>query len=585
MRSSQVAPEAVAQTQQPETAWDCGDVLNRVSGPFVYLDLTLCHGEALGQMLARTLGPGAAVSYHPGEDRTLLGYYRPEVIELALRTRRPAEQSGRLFVAGPFSAGLRRALPPSRLFTAMLRNPIDRILEGYVQGGISLAEVAAAAQPGWKYEASLHDHLTRSLAGDATLDPSDAAASIDLAPIDARDFARILADVSQSFVLLGVAERRDESLVALVRQLGLPLAAAIGPWLSRPLPVSHQAGLEGEGLQSLRALNHWDLQLYALAQARLDALIAEDASGFARDLALLAELATAYGNGATPEALAAMELEARPPAAPRLSYPPLAAEAPAVQPGSPAALRGAYLDLIEDTLINRIYGDRSTAAWAGATFNHHLRDIGADWPSQAHSMVGRRRMNNIRRLCEKVVQEGVPGDFIETGVWRGGVTIMMRAVLNAYGDTGRTVYVADSFEGVPPPNPEQYPADAGDVHFTAEQLAISQAVVAENFRRYGLLDTQVRFLPGWFKDSLPGAPIERLAILRLDGDLYESTMDALDALYGKLSPGGFVVVDDFGAVPACRAAIEEFRATHGITAELTAIDWGGVYWRKQGLAA
>ena len=84
--------------------------------------------------------------------------------------------------------------------------------------------------------------------------------------------------------------------------------------------------------------------------------------------------------------------------------------------------------------------------------------------------------------------------------------------------------------------------------------------VKENFQRYGLLDEQVRFVKGWFRDTLPHVPIERLAVLRLDGDLYESTIQALDGLYHKLSPGGFVIVDDYGNVPACRQAVNDFRA-------------------------
>ena len=75
-------------------------------------------------------------------------------------------------------------------------------------------------------------------------------------------------------------------------------------------------------------------------------------------------------------------------------------------------------------------------------------------------------------------------------------------------------------------------------------------------------------------------PIEQLAILRLDGDLYESTMDALVPLYEKVSPGGFVIVDDYGAWEPCRKAVDDFRAQHGITDEIVEVDWTGVYWRS-----
>ena len=111
-------------------------------------------------------------------------------------------------------------------------------------------------------------------------------------------------------------------------------------------------------------------------------------------------------------------------------------------------------------------------------------------------------------------------------------------------------------------------------------LAVPLSEVQELFVRYGLLDDQVKFLKGWFKDTLAGSPIEQLAILRLDGDLYESTWDALAPLYDKVAQGGFIIVDDFHSCPPCKRAIVEFRARFGIDEELFEIDSQSVYWRK-----
>jgi O-methyltransferase len=193
-------------------------------------------------------------------------------------------------------------------------------------------------------------------------------------------------------------------------------------------------------------------------------------------------------------------------------------------------------------------------------------------------------MTNLREIAEIVLQNDIPGDFIETGVWRGGACIMMRAALNAYGDTQRRVWVADSFCGLPAPTPE-IAADFNDQHYTFTELFVSSDQVRANFERYGLLDGQVRFLEGWFSETLHTAPIERLAILRLDGDMYESTMDALGALYDKVSAGGFIIVDDFGAVAGCQKAILEFRQRRGITDPLYDIDGFGAYWRKTSAAS
>ena len=205
---------------------------------------------------------------------------------------------------------------------------------------------------------------------------------------------------------------------------------------------------------------------------------------------------------------------------------------------------------------------------------------GRIWPVIAHTMIGLKRLDNLEFCIEEVIAKAVPGDLIETGVWRGGATIFMRAVLKAYGVTDRYVWVADSFEGLPPPDEGNYPPDAGDRLHEARELAISLERVKANFDKYGLLDDQVRFLKGWFRDTLPVAPIQRLAVLRLDGDMYQSTMDALVNLYPKLSRGGFVIVDDYGAIPACRQAVNDYRSADGITEEIRSIDWTGIFWQK-----
>ena len=131
-------------------------------------------------------------------------------------------------------------------------------------------------------------------------------------------------------------------------------------------------------------------------------------------------------------------------------------------------------------------------------------------------MVGRARLENVEECVSTVLADGVPGDLVECGVWRGGVTILMRGMLAAYGITDRTVWVADSFEGLPPPESPQDKLDLSQE--LCPELAVTRERVSASFERFGLLDDQVRFLPGWFKDTLPRAPIERMAVLRLDGD-------------------------------------------------------------------
>jgi hypothetical protein len=241
-----------------------------------------------------------------------------------------------------------------------------------------------------------------------------------------------------------------------------------------------------------------------------------------------------------------------------------------------------YLELIKGCLTRVLFNEPTTfdpARQAEVAFDPVLRAEGRDWPAEAETMIGLRRLDNLQDCVTSVVREGVPGDLAETGVWRGGAAIFMRAVLKAYGDTTRTVWAADSFAGLPGPDVERYPEDEGTRYTDYEQLAVPLDAVKANFERYSLLDDQVRFLPGWFRETLPSAPIRRLAVLRLDGDMYESTMVALEALYPKVSPGGYVIVDDY-KLARCRAAVNDYRSEHGVTEELQRIDWTGVFWRR-----
>lgn len=266
-----------------------------------------------------------------------------------------------------------------------------------------------------------------------------------------------------------------------------------------------------------------------------------------------------------------------------------------------------YLDLMKECLTRYIFAEGyrvpqpavgSLRRWAYDSVSRLLRQAGLvlvkpvafdaaaraeglDHPPDAETMIGLKRLDNIQHCVTEVLRCGVGGDLIETGVWRGGVTIFMRAILKAYGVTDRLVWVADSFAGLPQPDPEKYPADLGDNHWRHGELTVSQDTVRANFAKYGLLDDQVRFLSGWFRDTLARAPIARLAVLRLDGDMYESTWQALEGLYHKVSVGGFVIVDDYYAVAGCRQAVEDFRGKLGIDEPIERIDRLAVFWRKR----
>ncbi|MEY2959368.1 MAG: hypothetical protein RLZZ01_1936 [Actinomycetota bacterium] len=234
-----------------------------------------------------------------------------------------------------------------------------------------------------------------------------------------------------------------------------------------------------------------------------------------------------------------------------------------------------YLDLVEATVTART----SSTVRLGRHVDgiDDLAHLGEVESTPMLTLVGARRISNVRDLAERVLADEIPGDFMECGVWRGGSAIVLAAVLAAHEVTDRRVWLADSFRGLPVPDVDRFPLDAGWADHVGA-TAVSSAEVAGNFRRFGLLDDRVRFVEGWFRDTLPNAEVERLAILRLDGDLYESTIVALTNLYDRVSPGGFVIIDDY-AIESCRAAVDDFRADRGVDVELQQVDWSGVWWR------
>jgi O-methyltransferase len=196
----------------------------------------------------------------------------------------------------------------------------------------------------------------------------------------------------------------------------------------------------------------------------------------------------------------------------------------------------------------------------------------------SYTMVGRKRLDNLQNCMEDILANDVPGDFLEAGVWRGGCCIMMRAVLAAHDCHDRRIWLADSFAGLPPSQKSEdqdYPMDPS----LLPVLAVSADEVRQNFERFGLLDEQVRFLPGWFSESLPGSDTGPLALLRVDCDLFDSTMTVLDALYSRVSPGGWVIIDDYGILPPCKQAVDDFRKRHRINAPMEAIDDHAVCWK------
>lgn len=276
-----------------------------------------------------------------------------------------------------------------------------------------------------------------------------------------------------------------------------------------------------------------------------------------------------------------------------------------------AALRRQYLDLLSRTLVNLIYPEhdlrideleerRPAGPWLD--YERRMRDLryvepekfaaivqhkiaGTSWKRRparfAHTMVGLRRLDNLEYCAASVIANGVAGDFVECGVLQGGASIFLRALQVAYGEPSRRTWLCDSFAGPPPPTDAVDRELAAGFNEAAEPwLAATVESVRDNFRTYDLLSEEVRFVEGLFADSLPHAPIERIAILRLDVGLFDATTDVLEHLYDRVSEGGFVVIDDYNVYEPCRRAVDEFRARRGETSPMRPADWNSAYWQK-----
>jgi hypothetical protein len=189
----------------------------------------------------------------------------------------------------------------------------------------------------------------------------------------------------------------------------------------------------------------------------------------------------------------------------------------------------------------------------------------------------------LQSCIETVVEQGIPGDVIEAGCFRGGQCVLMAGVLRALGASDRKVFAADSFAGLPEPNTQESPDDAV-MHFflvSIGRFSASHEQFEDTMRRYDLLDGRIHAIVGWFQESLPKAPIDSLSVIRLDATFHRSTRSALDNLYPKLSKGGFVICADYGVPTGARRAVDGYRLEHAIAQPLIDIDAQGVLWRRE----
>ena len=468
---------------------------------------------------------------------------RKEDIELDLAVKSAGEYSHIPFVSGYFDFDYAKPLFSGRFSFTFLREPIERILSFYyfcktrnpnqydiyaLAHRVSLTDFLHLGFSNPEVRAFIWNNQTAQLSrgvGDSNQS---------LSP---KELLSLATDHLDAFSHIGFAETFEKDRDYVLQALGIPIPTSRVMATVKPLrPVLNELPKVARDL--LYELTDLDRQLYEIAWAK-------------RNVAARCYIELASKNTSNDSTTSSVEIT-----------------------------RDYYLGLLQQCLTGTLYGDASFAPFGSREFDPKVRERGLDWSERAQTMIGDKRLANLRELVSDLLERNVPGDLIETGVWRGGSCILMRAILLAYGDAHRKVWVADSFAGLPPGNESLYPADAGSEFHRYAELSVSLEEVKQNFADYGLLDDQVTFLKGWFRDTLPTAPIDRLALIRLDGDMYESTIDALKALYPRVSHKGYIIIDDYHVVPACKQAVHDYCSSIGITPQLCEIDGVGVYWKK-----
>jgi O-methyltransferase len=194
----------------------------------------------------------------------------------------------------------------------------------------------------------------------------------------------------------------------------------------------------------------------------------------------------------------------------------------------------------------------------------------------------------IASLCNAVnylVKNNIEGDFVECGVWRGGSTMAAIDTLMKAGDTSRTVYLYDTFEGMSEPT-EHDKELSGTAADTLMQTSVKEdptsvwcystiEEVKANVATLNYPTEKVHFIKGKVEDSIPQTMPGKIALLRLDTDFYESTKHELEHLYPLLVPGGVIIIDDYGHWEGARKAVDEYIAKHKLPLLLNRIDYTG----------
>jgi O-methyltransferase len=192
-----------------------------------------------------------------------------------------------------------------------------------------------------------------------------------------------------------------------------------------------------------------------------------------------------------------------------------------------------------------------------------------------HTLVGPERIHNLYSLARRIDEEKIPGDVVECGVYNGGTAAVLARVAT-HSKTGRTVWLFDSFQGMP----DVTPVDGEEAREWVGKVLGSEEQVRELLRNTGANLERVKIVPGFFQDTFPKVQIPQIALLNLDADWYESIKLCLEKFYDAVVPHGFVSIDDYGHWQGCRQAVDEFFRKRGLDYQLQKVDYTAHWFQK-----
>ncbi|OGW36948.1 MAG: macrocin O-methyltransferase [Nitrospirae bacterium RBG_13_39_12] len=208
-----------------------------------------------------------------------------------------------------------------------------------------------------------------------------------------------------------------------------------------------------------------------------------------------------------------------------------------------------------------------------------------------YTMTSPERIVALIKGIQYIVKNNIPGDIVECGVWKGGSMMAAALALIAMKDTDRNLYLFDTFEGMTEPTKDDISCKgdrALDLLKKNEKDEESYIwayspleKVKSNLLSIGYDFRKIHFIKGKVEETIPEKAPEKISLLRLDTDWYKSTLHELAHLYPRLSPGGIIIIDDYGHWHGARKATEEFIKNNNIRLFLSRIDYTGKIGVKQ----